>query len=327
MFDLASLKQKIIVQESTVECPVTGCNQIVNRQRNHFRCLEEFKCQTHGIYISPSTFEYSNRLDNILWKDKQDIELLNNICNVKRESYRLARDNSEDAVTWNVFRYLEKYSLKRLLSEIAGYAIEDPEIIYWSYCQPEKALWSKLQRARLEFETNPNKGSEPDLIVRANNALFFIEAKVNANNITVPSSNNPQVEARYAKGGDNWYSQVFNSSYREVSFTAKKYELMRFWLLGSWIAHHLNINFFLVNLVPEQKEQNIATTFSKYIVPAEITGNQGRVFRKLTWENVYNVIALDCQTIPEKKIVLQYLKNKSAGYDRNGFLQKTFTLG
>ena len=327
VFNATSLKQKIAVTQSTVECPVIGCCHIVNRQRNTFQALEEFKCQTHGIYISPSTFEYSNKLDNILWKDKQDINLLNQICTVKRESNRLARDNSEDAVTWNVFRYLEKHSLKLLMSNIAGYAVENPEVIYWSYCQPEKALWSELKRARLEFETNPDKGSEPDLIIRANNALFFIEAKVNANNETAPSSNNPQVEERYTKGGNNWYSQVLNTGYQEVAIKAKKYELLRFWLLGSWIAHNLKVNFFLVNLVPQQKEQNIVSAFGKYTIPEGTTGNQGRIFRRLTWEHVYNLFASESETLPDKKTILHYLENKSAGYDRNGFLQKAFTIG
>ena len=61
----------------------------------------------HGIYISPSTFEYADEFDNLLWHDPADRELLAAFKPFKRES-RLARDNSEDALTWNVFRYLEK---------------------------------------------------------------------------------------------------------------------------------------------------------------------------------------------------------------------------
>ncbi len=325
MFDATSLKQRIIVTQSTVECPVMGCNHHVNRQRTHFQALEEFKCPTHGIYISPSTFEYSNRTDNLLWKNKQDTERLNQICTVKRESNRMTRDNSEDAVTWNVFRYLEKYSLKLLLSEISGYTVEDPEIIYWSHCQSQKAAWSELQRARLEFETTPEKGSEPDLIVKAKNALFFIEAKVNASNETTPSSNSPKVEKRYTKGGNNWYSKVLNASFQEIAVSAKKYELLRFWLLGSWIANNHSVDFFLVNLVPEQREQNITAAFGKYAI-FESKPNQRRAFLRLTWEQIYEHIASNKEIGSEKEAILHYLKNKSAGYDRNGILQKAFTI-
>ena len=62
-----------------------------------------FKCPKHNIYISPTTFEYQSELDNLLWKDEADLDLLDRTKGVKRES-RIARDRSEDAVTWNVFR-------------------------------------------------------------------------------------------------------------------------------------------------------------------------------------------------------------------------------
>jgi hypothetical protein len=90
----------------------------VPRQRHKFRRLDEFKCPEHNIYISPSTFEYQSRLDNILWKDELDQDLLfNRIAKVKREIKRIGRDNSEDAVTWNVFRFLEKENLLQDFSE------------------------------------------------------------------------------------------------------------------------------------------------------------------------------------------------------------------
>lgn len=37
----------------------------------------------------------------------------------------------------------------------------------------------------------------------------------------------------------------------------KKYELMRFWILGSWIAKNLNLKFELINLVLEKREASI----------------------------------------------------------------------
>lgn len=49
--------------------------------------------------MSPSTFEYDNYEENLLWKDSSDKKLLKEIINVKRES-RMSRDNSEDAITF-----------------------------------------------------------------------------------------------------------------------------------------------------------------------------------------------------------------------------------
>ena len=159
MYGVADLKDNLKVTETTVECPVKGCPRSVPRQRKNFRRSSEFKCPDHSIFISPSTFEYENKIDNLLWKSELDQDLLfNKIFKVKRETERIARDNSEDAVTWNVFRFLEKQNLLNgFLSNLTGFPADDCEIIYWSYCQPEKQCWSRLQQVRNEFEINPSK--------------------------------------------------------------------------------------------------------------------------------------------------------------------------
>ena len=115
MFGEIDLKSPINITDSFVECPVRDCKTIVPRQRKTFKRAKEFFCPKHHIYISPSTFEYDNYTDNLLWKDKIDLDLLQRIMPVKRES-RIARDNSEDALTWNIFRFLEKENLLQKLS-------------------------------------------------------------------------------------------------------------------------------------------------------------------------------------------------------------------
>lgn len=103
MFGADDLKARITVTDSTVECPVKDCTAIVERQRGSFTLDRRFHCTKHMIYISPSTFEYQREADNLLWRDPEDLALLQGIRVVKRES-RMARDNSEDALIWNVFR-------------------------------------------------------------------------------------------------------------------------------------------------------------------------------------------------------------------------------
>src|SRR4030065_2727216 len=201
-------KRLISVSESAVECPVKGCEQRVERQRKHFRREEKFKCPTHGIYISPSTFEYPNEFDNLLWTSPDDVSLLTVLKKYKRES-RMARDNSEDAVTWNVFRYLEKTNrLARFLSMLAGYVVKDVDLIYWSYSHKDQGACSELSRAREEFGEDPKRSSEPDLIAVSDRTMFWIEAKVTATNKTTPS--NSQATKNYLSGGDAWHRCVFN---------------------------------------------------------------------------------------------------------------------
>ena len=174
MYGLKDLKEKINITEMTAKCPIKDCDVIVKRQRNSFKREEIFCCPEHKIYISPSTFEYQDESDNLLWKDQDDMELLKKIKTVKRES-RMARDNSEDALTWNLFRFLDKNDLvEKVMEAILGLPIKSPELIYWSYSHKENGSWSALNEARTYFGEQIKRGSEPDIIIKTENALFFI---------------------------------------------------------------------------------------------------------------------------------------------------------
>jgi hypothetical protein len=320
MLGLKELKTTIRVTEPTVECPVKGCREKVARQRKSFKPQEKFKCPKHNIYISPSTFEYQNWLDNILWKEKDDLDLLKRVKKVKRES-RIARDNSEDAVTWNVFRFLEKNKLlSRFLAELTDSVVKNPEIIYWSYSQSQQAPWSRLQRARKEFETRPQKGSEPDIIVKSDSVLFFVEAKLTANNNTICKSKNPKVQKKYETGGDRWYKRVLRSDFETVAISEKKYELLRFWLIGSWIAEHLQSDFYFGNLVLSEREKEIERIFGKHIKE-----DQHRRFARITWEDIYAYILNNTSSSGDRDIIKKYFENKTRGYDGNRKLQKAFS--
>ncbi|MHA2022224.1 MAG: hypothetical protein ACTSWQ_01020, partial [Candidatus Thorarchaeota archaeon] len=227
----------------------------MERQRGYFRKENRFKCPKHDIVISPSTFEYPNELDNLLWKERSDLDLLERIRTKKRES-RIARDNSEDAVSWNVFRFLERNNLiEGFLGSITDRSLKSSEVLYWSYSQKENTGWSLLDRAKREFGERIERGSEPDIIIKTDNALFFIEAKLTSGNVAVPS--NKTYSKKYMSGGNNWFSEVFSSDYKTVAIDEKKYELLRFWLLGTWMAKQQDLDFYLVNLVLSKRDTDI----------------------------------------------------------------------
>jgi len=315
MFGLSDLKQQIEVTDTTVECPVKKCSIKVPRQREVFKRDEKFKCPRHQIYISPSTFEYQREEDNLLWKDKHDLALLSEIKKVKRES-RIARDNSEDAVTWNVFRFLERNNLvEKIINSLIGASLDSSEVIYWSYSQNERNSWSNLNKARQEFGEEIERSSEPDIIIISNKVLIFLEAKLSASNETIPTNlDNPK---KYISGGNNWFKKVFRSSYETVAIKEKKYELLRFWLLGSWLANELGLDYYLINLVLSSREKDIGDVFGRHIIETH-----HRKFMRLTWEDIYQQILVQSGGGPERKTVLNYFKNKTIGYDGKGRLQR-----
>ena len=319
MYGLHNLKQNITVTHDTVECPVLGCQETVLRQRKFFRRQPKFQCPAHKIFISSTTFEYEHVIDNLLWKEEGDLALLEQIMKVKRES-RMTRSNSEDALSWNVFRYLEKTDqLAEYLAHVSGRRIKNARIIYWSFSQEEGTSWSQLIRANREFGERPKRGSEPDLIVISKDALFFIEAKLTASNKTSPSRTD--VAESYQAGGDHWYSRVFKQDFLTVAFQKNKYELLRFWLLGTWLADQLGLPLYLLNLVLAERERDIESLTATFMKT-----NEKRCFQRITWEQIYNFINEKASHYMEKQIMLDYCRNMSIGYDSRGRLHRAFSI-
>jgi hypothetical protein len=319
MFGWKELKKKIRITETMVDCPVEGCNKKVVRQRKVFKKKDIFRCKNHNIFVSPSTFEYLNEEDNLLWKEKSDLELLKKIIKrVKRES-RMARDNSEDAVTWNVFRFLERNRLvDGFLSSRVGKDLKSAEVIYWSYSQKEHNTWSPLKKTRKEFGEEKQRSSEPDIIINTDKALFFIEAKLTSpNKIDFDRSHTTEDKEdrirRYSRG-DRFLKRSFGDVI-DVCY----YELGRFWVIGCLMAEKLKKDFYLVNLVLARKEKDVERDFGKYI-----DSNQRRKFLRLTWEDIYQFI-LKGSLSTDKGIMLEFFKNKTIGY-QNQKLRKAFLI-
>ncbi len=315
---MKSLKPALPVTETHVECPVAGCTQQVKRQRMVFRTTGDFLCPDHRIYISPSTFEYQDFHDNLLWVSDQDLRLLDAINRVKRES-RMARDNSEDALTWNIFRFLEQSALLGgWLESIAGTPVRNPGIKYWSYCPDADDSWPALEAARRTFGETPGRGSEPDLIVESDEAIYWIEAKFQSGNDTCPSD--PNNSRQYITGGDRWFDRVFKSPFGEVAVKQRFYELTRFWLLGSRGAAQAGKQFYLLNLVLDRKEASIGREFGKHIIATE-----DRQFKRVTWEDIYRFISTGAPRAGSAG-VLEYMEGKSAGYSTLRRLVPAFSI-
>jgi len=331
MFGWNSLKKHISVTATSVDCPVLGCDEAVDRQRKKFVWQDRFVCPKHGICISPSTFEYADEKDNMLWTSESDLKLWSSISakGVKRES-RLARDNSEDAVTWNVFRYLEtRGQLGPLLSSLASKRLDcDPRVIYWSFCQSTQQVHTGLAEAATTFGELRHRRSEPDLILEDDGVLAFVENKFGSSNRTRPSDpNNPRL---YPTGADGWFARVFrnDASFSEVAVDKRLYELMRLWLLGSWLAAQSGKRFFLVNIVREgaRQEADIDRRFG-----AVCCAGPERAFIRCSWERIYSEFVAMRVGDPHADRLAEYMRNKTLGYaaasgGTGGRLRRAFDL-
>jgi hypothetical protein len=314
MFGWSDLKEQISVTDTTVECPVKECQVQVPRQHQVFQAIDAFRCRDHGIFITANTFEYASERDNMLWTEEHDITLWQRIKapGVKREC-RLARDNSEDAVTWNVFRYLERQGLISSFTELvagSGFA-QNPRVIYWSLCQRTEKAWDQLVNAARTFGERPDRRSEPDIIIDGDDLLVFCENKWLSDNSTHPS--NPNDPKQYVTGGDNWFGKVFDAGtdFRTIAVEQELYELMRFWLIGSWIAHQTSKKFFLVNVVRQEdrRERNIEDRFH-----AHLPVSDRHRFVRLTWERIHSTVVAPRRDCSDSDRLTHYLGEKTMGY-------------
>ncbi len=307
MYGRSNLKPEILWTNGEVECPVNDCHVLVKRQTEVFRRDPAFLCQDHQIYVSPTTFAYENYEDNWLRVDEDERELYARVRAAKRES-RMDRNNSEDAVTWNSLRYFDREGLLgNFLTHLELKSDAKEEAIYWSYSPKEGRSCRWLINARAEFGEDRERGSEPDVILRNSTSLVFVEAKLMAPNRTKPS--NPSVTKDYQTGGRNWFDEVFSSSYEEVALRAQLYELMRFWLLGSWIADREGLDFRLINLVRDGQETDISERFGRHAI-----STPDRRFVRVVWEDLFRLSGSasdDASTNP----LGSYAMEKTLGYD------------
>ncbi len=308
MYGQSDLKPEIRWTDGEVECPVIGCEVLVERQREVFRRNARFRCPEHRIYISPTTFAYESKWENLLWKEDEDRELLSLVEGVKVES-RMDRNNSEDAVTWNCFRHFEREGLLGdFITHLGLKSDGQEEPSYWSFSPNGSGAFQWIVEARKEFGEGTRRSSEPDLILRNTTSLVFLEAKLTAPNKKPPS--NPSETKDYLVGGEGWYGEVFSTGYDEVALRAKLYELTRFWLLGTWIANREGLDFALVNLVREGQETDIVERFGRHIID-----DGRRRFLRITWEDLF-LMADSVGGGPANRLLAEYAKEKTLGYDQ-----------
>ncbi len=150
--------------------------------------------------------------------------------------------------------------------------------------------------------------------------MFLVEAKLAASNNTVLKTRDPTVRWKYENGGNQLYRKVFSSDFKTVALTSRKYELLRFWLIGSWIVQMLNLDYYLVSLALSEKDKTIEKDFKQHI-----REKTERTFLRTTWEAIYSFILKSSPESTEKSQITKYFRNKTLGY-RNGKLQKAFSI-
>jgi hypothetical protein len=101
----------------------------------------------------------------------------------KAETHRLGHENSEDALTFNVFRSLQEASCVQLVAElVTGRSLsKEPELFLWGRHinrDGSSEDWSELQAIRDRVEPGHGQQTEPDVCLHVRGwGWIFVEAK------------------------------------------------------------------------------------------------------------------------------------------------------
>lgn len=184
-----------------IECPICGVllmpRDATVKQSNSFNdCLR--RCEICMVGFSNAkdnpTLIYKNYADNIpvLLQPNLDFVLNNslNLINRVNKRNKIAFSTSEDALTWSFFKYFAV--TKRLNDLLKLLNIDSEESFYDIYlwgtniCSQitDSDFYKQFIQISNSFNEDYKKMTEPDVIIKLNDELIFIEVKYqSANNV------------------------------------------------------------------------------------------------------------------------------------------------
>jgi Restriction Endonuclease associating with ARP len=278
-------------------------------------------CPDHGIVChysySKPTYSYTDVRSNII--TSADLFAARIVRHpFKLETHRLGSENSEDALTWNVFRSLQEAScLHELASWIIGRQIPyEPWLYLWGILVTEDSFepWDLLVAARKRFESNlpvDRPLTEPDIALHLpGRYLILIEAKF--------TSPNPYYTDGPRKNAQSLTKTEVIDIYQdprleildaERARESKRiyYQLWRNTIFAEWMARqdHHETEAYHANLTREGFEKESCEHFRTILRP-ECSDR----FVHIHWEGVLKLAELQPTALSKLR---WYLQTKTAG--------------
>ena len=301
-----------------VRCYVRGCQHFLRRPTRQAR--GEI-CPDHGIYCHNSrygaTYSYRDVRRNII--ASPDLFAQRIVGHpFKYESHRLGSENSEDALSWNVFRSLQEAGVLAAVARLMTGEDhpQEPDLYLWGIRISDESFepWDLLIAARERFETNlPVKRplTEPDIALHLpGKYLVLIEAKF--------TSPNPYYERGPRKDAQSLTLDELLGIYRDDSLRildyAKAaladrvpYQLWRNMVFAEWMAQSesAQTRAYHVNLM---RAQAVETTSPKFLGLIRTSATQH--FQQVAWESFGR------QVTKRQEVLHQYLLTKTCHLSR-----------
>jgi len=280
-------------------CPVRGC-------------VEASPCPLHHIAVHFTrggyTYVYDDPSRNLLWTDANDQERLKAILHGKRES-RMGHEHSEDAVTWNVFRFFERYGcLSGAIWTICPCPDNEPLTVFWT--THNGCLWDSYRHCSDQIPEKPTARSESDLIFLWEHELIVVvEAKFRSPNRSDKAKR--EHELRKSRPYITHASRYLNSEGAEEAACDGWYELLRNWVLGAALKEALGCEaFVLVNLLRKRHEKEHGENPRRDFAERACVLTPDSRFMVAYWEDLIAAAPSICD-YPDSGLLVNWARNKS----------------
>ncbi len=305
-----------------IRCFVKGCSHML---RPPTRRGGGDVCPDHGIRChSSGTYSYADVRRNLI----VDADLFATRVvghPFKYESDRFGSENSEDALSWNVFRSLQREGQLHKVAQLTTGVVsaEEPILYLWGLRTSDDSFepWDFLIAARERFEQNlPVKRplTEPDIALHLpGEYLILIEAKFTSpNSYYVDGPRQNAVSLTKSELLDIYWDPCVRSLDREKARQAERvhYQLWRNLVFAEWMASQDSrmTSPYLVSLTRSGHEQGSCSQFREL---ADASSDDR--FQHRSWEEV---TVSCCSTAGVLDRLAAYCKAKTAHLKRAFYL-------
>jgi hypothetical protein len=282
-------------------CPVRNCNEASPCPAHHLAVHS-----TRGGY----TYVYDEPSRSLLWTHADDQARLDAIMRGKRES-RMGHEHSEDAVTWNVFRFFERHAcLSPAIRTICPCPDTEPLTVFWT--THNGCLWDSYRLCSDQIPEKPTARSESDLIFLWKNKLVVvIEAKFRSPNRSDSDPQKREVELRKSRPYIEHAARCLNEKGAKSAVRDGWYELMRNWVLGMALKDTLACEeFVLVNLLRKRHENEHHEDPRRDFAEAACVLWPNCRFIVAYWEDLITAAPSICEH-PDARVLVSWARNKS----------------
>jgi len=213
----------------------------------------------------------------------------------------LGRNNSEDALTWNVFRFLQQSKIGlRFISEVFEVS-EIQNVLFWGMDAEASGEEQQLVNILIRTIDGKHRGTvtEPDLIFISEKEVCFVECKLNQNGNTSPwrTTNAQSSEKRM-----NVYREVLPELIH-LDDWINVYQMIRQYIYAKVLGKILGKQPRVYPLINERHQEILQPYYSSLL-----NWDKDNIFHDfLTWQTILKRIR--SSSIDDKEILLQKMND------------------